>query len=82
MTESSVENRSGFLKLMNEKDHNVAGTFVIVGKQTLQLPFEHLHLCKDGYEEVVVELADDTEMEFVEMVESDLESFHSEDFKI
>ena len=45
---------------LDNEDDNVAATFVIVSPmedcgETMQLPFEHLKLCKDGNDSVVVE---------------------------
>ena len=47
--------------ILEEEEHNVAANFVIVSPMedcgvSLQLPFEHLQLCKDGSDEVVVDL--------------------------
>ena len=47
--------------ILEEEEHNVAANFVIVSPMEdcgvcLQLPFEHLRLCKDGNDEIVVAL--------------------------
>jgi hypothetical protein len=46
---------------LEDEDDNVAATFVIVSPmedcgQTVQLPYEHLVICKDGNDSVVVEV--------------------------